>query len=65
MYDLWQSMRACDQDLADNILEPVFQFMKAQTCKERLSIKELGRYLEYRQHDMGKAYVFHCCTLNL
>lgn len=54
-YELWNSMRTKDQRLANNILEPTFRFMKAQTCKDRLSIKELGRYFEYRQHDVGKA----------
>ena len=49
-------MRAHDRDLADEVLEPTFTFMKAQTDKARLSIKELGRYLDYREKDVGKAY---------
>lgn len=56
-YDLWESMRAHDKALADEILEPVFSFMRAQTDKVRLSIKGLGNYLEYRDGDVGKAYV--------
>lgn len=55
MYDLWESMRACDRDLADGILEPVFTFMKAQTSKDRLSVKGLEEYLDYRQGDVGQA----------
>ncbi|KAJ9306248.1 hypothetical protein DTO217A2_4182 [Paecilomyces variotii] len=54
-YDLWESMRAHDKALADEILEPVFSFMRAQTDKVRLSIKGLGNYLEYRDGDVGKA----------
>ena len=56
-YDLWESMRAHDKDLADEILEPVFTFMRAQTDRTRVAIKELGPYLEYRERDVGKAYV--------
>ena len=55
MYDLWESMRACDRDLANGVLEPVFTFMKAQTSKTRLSIKGLDEYLDYRQGDVGQA----------
>jgi aristolochene synthase len=55
MYDLWESMRACDKALADEVLEPTFTFMRAQTEKERLTITELGHYLEYRERDVGKA----------
>ena len=55
IYDLWNSMRAFDKELADEILEPTFTFMRAQTDKARLSITELGQYLEYREKDVGKA----------
>lgn len=48
-------MRAHDKPLADEVLEPTFTFMRAQTDRERLSIKELSRYLEYREKDVGKA----------
>jgi len=48
-------MRAFDKELADEILEPTFTFMRAQTDKSRLGIKELGQYLEYREKDVGKA----------
>ena len=54
-YDLWESMRACDRKLADEILEPVFTFMRAQTDRTRVGIKELGPYLQYRERDVGKA----------
>jgi aristolochene synthase len=55
MYDLWEDMRACDKQLADELVEPVFMFMRAQTSKERLQVQELGSYLEYRQGDVGQA----------
>ncbi|KAL8650640.1 MAG: hypothetical protein Q9210_003705 [Variospora velana] len=57
LYDLWESMRAHDKDLADEILEPVFTFMRAQTDPARTdgSVRELGPYLEYREKDVGKA----------
>lgn len=58
MYDLWESMRAHDRVLADGILEPTFTFMRAQTDKSRLTIKEMGPYLTYREKDVGKAYVY-------
>jgi aristolochene synthase len=48
-------MRAHDRELADEILEPTFTFMRAQTDRARLSMKELGKYLEYRERDVGKA----------
>ena len=57
MYDLWEDMRKCDSDLADEILGPVFTFMRAQTSKERLSVQSLGAYLQYRQGDVGQAYI--------
>ncbi|KAM4067572.1 aristolochene synthase [Hirsutella rhossiliensis] len=54
-YDLWESMRAHDKELADEVLEPTFVFMRAQTDKARKEIIEIGQYLEYREKDVGKA----------
>lgn len=54
MYDLWESMRACDKQLANSVLEPTFTFMRAQTDKARLTIRGLGEYLAYRENDVGK-----------
>jgi aristolochene synthase len=56
-HGLWKEMRDCDKELADEILEPTFTFMRAQTDKCRLGIKELGKYLEYRERDVGQGYV--------
>jgi len=60
MYDLWESMRAHDSEMADEILEPVFEFMRAQTDKARTREMGLKEYLEYRERDVGKG-----CELKL
>lgn len=57
LYDLWESMRAHDRELADTVLEPTFSFMRSQTDKARLTMRELGTYLVYRERDVGKEYV--------
>lgn len=54
-YDLWESMRAHDRTMANDIQEPVFTFMRAQTDSKRLEKMGLGTYLEYREADVGKA----------
>ena len=56
-YDLWEMMRAFDRKLADEILEPVFTFMRAQTDPSRKANFGLGSYLQYREADVGKASV--------
>lgn len=55
IYDLWEAMRAHDRSMADDILEPVFTFMRAQTNDTRLKQMDIGGYLEYREADVGKA----------
>ncbi|PSK33983.1 Aristolochene synthase [Elsinoe australis] len=55
MYDMWEGMRACDRKLADDVLEPTFTFMRAQTDRNRSVMRNLGQYLEYREKDVGKA----------
>ena len=54
-YDLWQSMREHDERLANDILDPVFTFMDAQTNAKREHFEGLGVYLKYREGDVGKA----------
>ncbi|KAI2631796.1 Aristolochene synthase in complex with 12,13-Difluorofarnesyl diphosphate [Xylaria nigripes] len=54
-FDLWESMRAHDRELANEILEPTFEFMRAQTDPARLKPMGLKEYLEYREADVGKA----------
>ena len=56
-YDLWENMRAFDRKLTDEILEPVFTFMRAQTDPSRKANFGLGAYLQYREGDVGKASV--------
>lgn len=58
MYDLWEDMRAHDRALADDILEPCFDFMRAQTDPERLKYMDLKDYLKYREADVGGASVY-------
>ncbi|KAI2628690.1 putative aristolochene synthase [Hypoxylon sp. NC1633] len=65
MWDLWEDMRACDRDLANEILEPVFVFMRAQTDKSRKDIKGLGAYLLYRERDVGKALLSALMRLSM
>ena len=48
-------MRAHDRELADAVLEPTFTFIRAQTDRTRMSIVDVGKYLEYREKDVGKA----------
>lgn len=55
MWDLWEAMRRCDLQQANEILEPTFVFMRAQTDRARKNIKGLGAYLLYRERDVGKA----------
>ncbi|KAI0146376.1 Aristolochene synthase in complex with 12,13 Difluorofarnesyl diphosphate [Xylariaceae sp. FL1272] len=53
-YDLWQDLRKCDKQLADEMLEPVWMFMGSQTDLRRLTKMSFGEYLEYRETDVGK-----------
>ncbi|KAF2235987.1 Aristolochene synthase in complex with 12,13 Difluorofarnesyl diphosphate, partial [Viridothelium virens] len=57
MFALWQKMRKCDKNRADELQEPVFLFMRAQTSRARLNMHQLGQYLDYRQKDVGQARV--------
>lgn len=54
MYDLWQEMRAVDEIMANDTLEPTFEFMQAQTDKNRASAMGLGEYFHYRERDVGR-----------
>jgi aristolochene synthase len=59
MHDLWEDVKACDAVLREQIMESVFTFMRAQKDKIRLAIHQLGEYLEYREKDVGQAYVLY------
>ncbi|KAH8664711.1 Aristolochene synthase in complex with 12,13 Difluorofarnesyl diphosphate [Xylariales sp. PMI_506] len=54
MYDLWESMRQQDLEMANDILEPTFEFMRAQTDKTRATDMGLAEYFEYRERDVGR-----------
>jgi aristolochene synthase len=55
--DIWRDMLEIDYELAESVKEPVFTFMRAQTDRDRLNMKGLGHYFQYREADVGKAYV--------
>ncbi|RYP68018.1 hypothetical protein DL771_006941 [Monosporascus sp. 5C6A] len=57
MWDLWEDMRAHDRELADELLEPTFEFMRAQTNPIKLKRMELKEYLEYRIVDVGAPFI--------
>ena len=50
-------MRTVDEALANEVLEPTFVFMRAQTDRARLDMNGFGRYFEYRERDVGKGFV--------
>ncbi len=50
-------MRAHDLEMANEILEPVLTFMRAQTDSSRLINIDLKEYFDYREPDVGKGYV--------
>ncbi|KAF2753075.1 Aristolochene synthase in complex with 12,13 Difluorofarnesyl diphosphate [Pseudovirgaria hyperparasitica] len=54
-YDLWESMRNHDHHMANDILEPVFTFMRAQVDRTRAKHLSMGEYYVYREKDVGKA----------
>ncbi|CAG8952973.1 hypothetical protein HYFRA_00003163 [Hymenoscyphus fraxineus] len=56
--EIWSGMRAQDSTLANNVLEPCFVFMRAQTDKSRRNINEFGEYMNYREKDVGSALLY-------
>ena len=54
-HDLWEGMQKHDREMTNDIMEPVFVFMRAQTDRTRMKPMGLGEYLEYREGDVGKA----------
>ena len=55
MYELWENMRSHDKEMANEVLEPTFVFMRAQTDRNRAEHMSLGQYFAYREKDVGKA----------
>ncbi|KAI8626356.1 Aristolochene synthase in complex with 12,13-Difluorofarnesyl diphosphate [Xylariaceae sp. FL1651] len=54
-FDLWESMRAHDAELAEGIMKPLFIFMRSQTDKIRGQSMTLMQYFDYRDKDIGQA----------
>ncbi|KAJ8126545.1 hypothetical protein O1611_g7090 [Lasiodiplodia mahajangana] len=52
-WDLWESLRAYDRELADDMLEPCIVWLRSQTDPRRLKQLDLKEYLEYREADVG------------
>jgi len=53
--EIWDSMSAQDGELAEQVKEPVFVFLRATTDKNRGRISHIGEYIEYRARDVGQA----------
>ncbi|KAI0154589.1 terpenoid synthase [Xylariaceae sp. FL1272] len=54
LHDLFESMRAVDTVLADELLVPTIDFFQAQADGGRMKPMTLGEYFEYRDADLGK-----------
>ncbi|TRX96865.1 hypothetical protein FHL15_002171 [Xylaria flabelliformis] len=54
LYDLFEEMRAKDKVLADECLEPTFEFLRSQTEDTRKHVSQLASYLDYRYRDIGQ-----------
>lgn len=58
LFDTLQSMRTIDEALASDLVEGFCTLLQMQTAPERTTIKHLGTYLERREIDVGRSYVF-------
>jgi hypothetical protein len=56
--DTIQSMRAIDEILTSDLVDGFCTLLQMQTAPERTAIKNLGPYLERREIDFGRPYVF-------
>jgi aristolochene synthase len=54
MFDLFESMREVDKQLADELLEPTIDFLVAQADGNRMKPMNLKEYFDYRDADLGK-----------
>lgn len=52
--DTIQLMRDIDQPLTNDLIHGFCALLRAQTAKDRQSIKTLGPYLERREIDVGR-----------
>lgn len=48
-------MRTHDREMANEIMQPVVVFLRAQTDRTRMKPMGFGEYLEYRERDVGKS----------
>ncbi|KAF4882646.1 Aristolochene synthase [Colletotrichum fructicola] len=51
--DVWKEMGILDACLADDLVEPMFDFWRSQTDNERLAKKGIAGYLQYRKRDVA------------
>ncbi|KAI0182247.1 Aristolochene synthase from penicillium Roqueforti [Xylaria flabelliformis] len=69
LYDLFEEMRAKDKVLADECLEPTFEFLRSQTEDTRKHVSQLAPYLDYRYRDIGQTIISglikYCMELHL
>ncbi|KAI0141748.1 Aristolochene synthase [Xylariaceae sp. FL1272] len=65
MWDLWEEMRAHDEELTATVEEPCFLFMRAQVDKTRLNPGNLAKYFEFREKDIGTALVCAIMTFGM
>ncbi|KAI1121881.1 Aristolochene synthase in complex with 12,13-Difluorofarnesyl diphosphate [Nemania abortiva] len=61
LYNTWSAMRAHDQELTDEIREPLFILMRSQPDERRAQSMSLRQYFEYRDADFGRA--FFCAVM--
>lgn len=54
MFDLFEEMRATDRPLADELLKPTIDFLRAQVDGNRMKRMNLDEYFAYRNADLGK-----------
>ncbi|KAI0572701.1 Aristolochene synthase [Pyrenophora tritici-repentis] len=54
MFDLFEEMRATDRPLADELLKPTVDFLRAQVDGNRMKRMNLDEYFAYRDADLGK-----------
>ncbi|KAM0794822.1 aristolochene synthase [Usnea florida] len=59
-YDIWTSMRACDKELADQVLREALVCITAQVDTVRLACPDMGTLLRQRIKEGGCAFVAAC-----
>ncbi|KAE9566468.1 hypothetical protein CGMCC3_g17386 [Colletotrichum fructicola] len=51
--DVWNEMKTVDAHLAQDLVEPMFDFWRSQTDSGRLAKKGIADYLQYRERDVA------------